>query len=40
MSIDPTTLRAPDPTQWDEYDKPYPMVPAGRITGKAPDKFI
>ena len=40
MSIDPTQLRTPDPSQWDEYDKPRSMVPAGRVTGKAPDKLI
>ena len=37
MSIDPRSLKAPDPAQWDEYDKPRPMVPAGRYTGRVPD---
>lgn|SRR3990167_5640868 len=37
MSIDPRSLKAPDPSQWDEYDKPHPMVPAGRYTGRVPD---
>ena len=39
MSIDPRSLKAPDPAQWDEYDKPRPMVPAGRMSLQAPDKF-
>ena len=38
MSIDPRSLKAPDPAQWDEYDKPRPMLPAGRYTGRVPDK--
>ena len=40
MSIDPRDLKAPNPEQWDEYDKPRPLVPTGRYTGKAPEKFI
>ena len=38
MSIDPRNLKAPDPEQWDAYDKPRPMVPSGRVTLKAPDE--
>lgn len=34
MSIDPRDMKAPDPSQWDEYDKPRPLVPAGRYTGR------
>ena len=40
MSIDPRSLKAPDPSQWDEYEKPRPMVAAGRVTGRAPDNII
>ena len=38
MSINPTELTPPDPTQWDAYDRPpAPPVPAGRYLCKAPD---
>jgi hypothetical protein len=40
MSIDPTTLQAPDPEQWDAYDRPaLPPPPSQRYLFKAPDKF-
>lgn len=39
MSVDPRSLKAPDPSQWDGYDKPRPLIPAGRATGKA-DKIL
>lgn len=40
MSIDPRSLKAPDPAQWDAYDKPRPMLPAGRYTGKVPEHVV
>jgi hypothetical protein len=40
MSIDPTTLQAPDQSQWEAYDREFPPpVPAGRYLFKAPDTF-
>jgi|TARA_R110002012_G_scaffold319727_1_gene541158 hypothetical protein len=38
MSIDPTTLKGPDPSQWDDREFEGP-VPAGRYTFKAPNEF-
>lgn len=38
MSIDPRMLKAPNPAQFDEYEKPRPLLPAGRYTGQAPMK--
>ena len=36
--INPTELIAPDPGQWDAYDRPAaPPVPSGRYLMKAPD---
>jgi hypothetical protein len=38
MTFDPTGLKGPDPTQWDDRDFEGP-VPAGRYTFKAPADF-
>ena len=38
MSFDPTGLKGPDPTQWDDREFEGP-VPAGRYTFKAPTEF-
>ena len=37
MAIDPRSLTPPDPSQWDLYNQPRPMVPAGRYTGRVPE---
>lgn len=38
-SINPVELIAPNPEQWDAYDRPpKPPVPSGRYLCKAPDK--
>ena len=40
MSIDPTTVQAPDQSQWEAYDREFPPpVPAGRYLFKTPDTF-
>jgi len=40
MSIDPTTLKAPDQEQWAAYDREFPPPPpAGRYLFKAPNEF-
>jgi hypothetical protein len=40
MSIDPTSLKAPDPDQWEAYDRGFaPPPPAGRYLFKAPNDF-
>ena len=40
MSIDPTTLQAPDPEQWDAYDRPaLPPPPSQRYLFRAPETF-
>jgi hypothetical protein len=38
MSFDPTTLKGPDPTQWDDREFEGP-VPAGRYVFQAPTDF-
>jgi len=38
MTFDPTGLKGPDPTQWDDREFEGP-VPAGRYTFKAPTDF-